>query len=136
MSKWWPDWFDESHKRMAEEGLDTVLPAVQLTDIMGPKPTPKTADTMAPFFHCCGRLAFFYAHYPINGEVLVPQLARNADGTRVDPKEPPHCPACREPIQGDDIKPACFYCENLIDSLGADGLCPHCNRRLRNAGIV
>lgn len=115
-----PEHFDAEQKLSAELTLDTV-PGVVIKSAFGPMPTPLTADRMVPLFHCCGRLAFYYQHYPQDGEMLEPEYARYIDGRRVDPKVPPHCGTCGERIiDGRELKPACLQCGQLRETCGGN----------------
>ena len=117
MRKWWNPSFDKAHALMAEEALDTTGVDVVYTDIMNPAPMILDRAFMVPMFHRCGRLAFYYHHYPEDGEVLRADHALQNNGCRVDPQSPMTCGTCGDLItDGRELKPACRVCGELRET--------------------
>lgn len=50
---------------------------------------------MVPIIHIiCGKTAFYYAHRPINGELMLAKYMQNTDGTNASEFADMHCCSC------------------------------------------
>ena len=116
MRQWWNPNFDKRHALMAEEALDTTGVDVVYSDVLSPAPALDRAF-MVPMYHRCGRLAFYYHHYPEDGEILRADHALLIDGRPVDPQAPMTCGTCGDRIEnGWELKPACRQCGELRET--------------------
>ncbi len=85
---------------MAEEILHKDPNAKILPTVPEPSTLPPIED-MEPIFHkTCKRIAFYYTHRPMKGEMMTAVRARHVNGTRLEKGQPMICGSCGENIEG------------------------------------